>query len=174
MNKSLGHQDEICHSHSILRFGVVILLIILLVGCNGPRTGHFPENPQISNPTWVLSQSPLPSATNAPVPASAFEIGAVEFPRGQILLLGFQTWRVCSNKCDCPEVEVLWSGYTIDGDRLLLSRYGMDHTWAAGSMPAIIYAYGDFEEALVAVNELPFTPERGLPILSAMETGTIV
>lgn len=73
-----------------------------------------------------------------------------------------------------PEVESLRTGYTIEDDRLYLSRYGMGQTWDGESLAAIIYAYGDFEEALVADNELPFTPERGLPILAALEDGTIV
>jgi hypothetical protein len=50
----------------------------------------------------------------------------------------------------------------------------MDQSWEEGSLPAIVYAHGEFEEALVAIEKLPYSGEGDFPILAAFEDGTIV
>lgn len=154
--------------------GVAILLALLLGGCSNLATPVRPGTASVSSPTVSPSQSPLPAPTATAVPAPDYALGQLDLPKGLVLFLSHPTWRVCSKECDCPEVEGLRSAYAVRGDRLYLRRSGMDPPWKEGARPSIVYAHGDFEEALVAVGELPFAPGGDFPILAAFEDGSIV
>lgn len=161
-------------STEIFKAEVGLMLVFLLAGCSNPIDQVIPTAGVISTPTLLPSQSPTPAPTITPVPASDFELGTLDIPDFHVLFLSNYTWRVCTKECDCPEVEGLRRGYNIRDDRLYLSIYGMDQSWEEDPLPAIVYAHGDFEEALVAINELPYSPEGDFPLLAALEDGTIV
>jgi hypothetical protein len=172
MQNCLDNPSKMRASSTIFTNGVVVLLALLLVECSclesQVKTGTS------SGSTSIPSQTQTPAPTITAVPASDFDLGVIEIPKGYILLLSHHTWRVCAKECDCPAVEGLPRGYEIHGDRLYLSQFGMDPSWEEGSLPAIVYAKGDCEEALLAVNELPFTLDESVPILAAFEDGAIV
>lgn len=150
------------------RIGFAVWLALLLGGCRPLATPLGPEATPDSTPTL----SPVPTQTA--VPAPDFTPGRVDLPQGFVLLLSHPTWRVCSNPCDCPAVEGLRRGYDVRVGTLSLHRGGMDRSWDEGALPSIVYAHGDFEEALVVVEALPFAADGDFPILAAFEDGTIV
>ncbi|MFX0145373.1 MAG: hypothetical protein ACFE9C_15020 [Candidatus Hodarchaeota archaeon] len=174
MKRWLYNQSEMVISTVTFRAGVVLTLVFLMVGCNSMADQVSPKPEPSSTPTLLPSPSPPPAPTLTPVPASDYELGIVDISNGFLLLLSNYTWRVCTKECDCPEVEGLRRGYNIKDDRLYLSIYGMDQSWEEGSLPAIAYALGDFEEALVAIEKLPYSRQGDFPILAALEDGTIV
>jgi hypothetical protein len=174
MRRCPHNQPEMVKTTGIFRIGVVLMLVFLLAGCSNPIDQVIPTTDVISAPPLLPSLSPPPASTLTPVSASDYDLGTVDIPDARVLFLSNYTWRACTKECDCPEVEGLRRGYNIKDDRLYLSIYGMDQSWEEGFLPAIVYAHGDFEEALVAIEKLPYSQEGDFPILAALADGTVV
>jgi hypothetical protein len=159
---------------AIAQLALIAFSTLLISACRSPGSQPAPGAVFTPKPTTAPLQSSPPAPTITAVPASDYELGALQLPEGVVLFISNHTWRVCTNECDCPAVEGLRRGYEIRDDRLYLSRFGMDQSWENETLPAIVLAHGDFEEALVAIEHLPFVPKGDFPILATMADGAVV